>query len=257
MPDIDLDALTADLTALGRALPDPEPGSAVVVAVMERIADLPNPAAVSPSRRLLGDVVAALARHRRRATLVLTALVLSLLLAPPVRAAVADWFSFAGVIVRHDSTPRPRVAPPAPTARTAVTLDEANGLVAFEPLVPAALGSPQGVEVSPDGRVLSMSWTSTTDGVVRLDEFDARLDFRFAKSASGVEFTSVDGDFALWFDKPHDVVLLDADGTSRAESARLAGNTLIWTGGRTTLRLEGQLSRGRAIEIAESVSAVH
>ena len=256
MPDIDYDALIADLTLLGRALPDPEPRGGMAVAVMTRIADLPGPATVSPSRRVLQDVVAALARHRRRAAVVVTALVLSSLAAPPVRAAVADWFSFAGVIVRQDSTPRPSVAPPPPTAGTSVDLDQARRLVAFDPLLPTVLGTPQGVEVSPDRRMLSMSWTSATDGTVRLDEFDARPDFSFAKSAPGVEFTSVAGDFALWFDKPHDVVLLNPDGTSRAESARLAGHTLIWTGGRITLRLEGEFSRSRAVEIAESVAAV-
>jgi hypothetical protein len=182
--------------------------------------------------------------------------VLSSFAAPPVRAAVADWFSFAGVIVRHDPTPGPPVAPPAPTVGTITDLGTARKLVAFEPLVPTALGPPQGVEVSRDRRILSMSWTRAGEGPVRLDQFDGRLDYAFAKTAPGVEFTSVAGSFALWFNEPHEVVVLNRDGSSRRETARLAGHTLIWEHGDTALRLEGNLTRARAVEIAASATVV-
>jgi hypothetical protein len=52
------------------------------------------------------------------------------------------------------------------------------------------------------------------------------------------------------------VVLLDPDGTRRTESARLAGNTLIWMYGATTVRLEGAFGLARATRIAESVAPV-
>ena len=75
-------------------------------------------------------------------------------------------------------------------------------------------------------------------------------------SAAGVEFTSVAGAFALWFDEPHEVVVLAPDGTRRTETARLAGHTLIWEqADGTTLRLVGDLTRVRALEIAVSVAA--
>jgi hypothetical protein len=49
--------------------------------------------------------------------------------------------------------------------------------------------------------------------------------------------------------------VLDADGTKRTETARLAGHTLIWEHGTTALRLEGDLTLDRAIQIAESAAA--
>ena len=109
--------------------------------------------------------------------------------------------------------------------------------------------------MSADRRLLSLTWSGGADGTVRLDEFDAQLDYTFAKRAPGVEFVAVAGDFALWFDEPHDVVVLNPDGSRRRETARLAGNTLIWMHGGTTMRLEGDLTQQRALEIAESVPA--
>jgi hypothetical protein len=104
--------------------------------------------------------------------------------------------------------------------------------------------------------VLSMSWTGGDDGAVRVDQFDARLDYSVAKTAHGVRFTEVDGTSALWFEEPHEVVLLNADGTRRFETARLAGHTLVWEHGTTTVRLEADVSLARAVEIARSVTPV-
>jgi hypothetical protein len=173
-----------------------------------------------------------------------------------VRAAVAGWFGFAGVIVRHDPTPSGSRASPPPSVAATTTLGEAKALVAFDPVVPAALGPPQGVEVSADRRVLSMSWTGGDDGAVRVDQFDARLDYTVAKTARDVRFTEVAGSPALWFEEPHEVVLLNADGTRRFETARLAGHTLVWEHGVTTVRLEADVSLARATEIARSVAPV-
>lgn len=255
-PDAAYDALAADIVSLGRALPRPAPGADLTVAVMERIADAPAPVTASRQQRLLRDLVDTVARTRRRAVVVVAALFLALLAAPPVRAAVADWLGFAGVSVRLDPTPGPSVASPPPTVDTATDIDDAGKMVAFVPGLPAALGRPQGVEVSDDRRLLSMSWTDGLDGVVRLDQFDGRLDYSFAKRSPGVEFTSVDGAPAMWFAEPHAVVVLNPDGTSRTETARLAGHTLIWEFGGTAMRLEGDLRLTRAIEIARSVTAL-
>jgi hypothetical protein len=169
-----------------------------------------------------------------------------------VRAAVADWFGFGGVRVEHGG-PGATSAPPPPTVGTGTALDDAAREVGFTPAVPAVLGAPQGVAVSADRRLRSLSWSGGADGTVRLDQFDSGLDYTFAKRAPGVEFVTVAGDFALWFDEPHDVVVLNEDGSSRRETARLAGHTLIWVHDGTTLRLEGDLSRQRALEIANSV----
>lgn len=246
------DVLVADLEALGRGLPGPGSDSGLTLAVMDRLSRAP--AAVSTPRLLSERVASAFARRRRQVAVAAAALLVALVAAPPVRAAVADWFGFAGVVVRQGESPRPNDAPPSPTLGTATDLDEARELFAFEPALPEVLGPPQAVEVSADRRVLSMRWTDAAAGAVRLDQFDGRLDYTFAKQAPGVEFTAVKGDFALWFDEPHEVVVLAPDGTRRTETARLAGHTLIWEhADGSTLRLEGDLTRARALEIADSV----
>ncbi|MGH3716715.1 MAG: hypothetical protein ACRDT4_25140 [Micromonosporaceae bacterium] len=233
--------LGAELRALGRELPVGEPPDGLADAVLTRIAELPVPRR-SWLRRRWPALVAAL-----------LGLLLVGVLAPPVRATVAEWLGLGGVVVRHDPDPPPASAPPPPTAGTGLTLAEARRLVGFTPLLPRDLGTPDGVEVSADRRVLSLTWHRGGDGVLRLDQFDGRLDPSFAKSVHGdIEWVKVGGTSAWWIPRPHEVVVLAPDGTERREQARLAGKTLIWQYGSVTLRLEGDLTRDRAVAIAES-----
>ena len=234
------DLLVADLVALGRAVPTRLVDEAFVRRVATGIGGAPPSARTAPSRRVQAAVAA------------VVAVVVGALAVPPVRAAVADLFGFGGVLVREEPGPAPSSAPPPPGATDDLTLAEAAGLVPFRPAVPTALGDPDGIEVSADRRVLSLTW-ETDDGRVRLDQIGARLDYAFAKSATGVQFVTVAGDFALWFAEPHEVVALEPDGTQRRETARLAGHTLIWERGTVTMRLEGDLSRARAVAVAETV----
>ena len=101
-----------------------------------------------------------------------------------------------------------------------------------------------------------MSWTTDEEGVLRLDQFDARLDFSVLKTAPDVFYAAVNGTDALWFEEPHEVALLEPDGTKVTHSARLAGHTLIWQEGGVTLRLEGDIELSRAVDIAESAVPV-
>ena len=254
MADFD-DDLVRDLAALGRGI-DAAPSSGFTTEVMERVAALPTPdRPVHPwssswrgAREWLADGVAT---RRRRVALVVGAVLLALLATPPVRAAVADWFGFGGLLV-ETGRPGPDSAPPPPAVTQDRSVQEAAASVDFPVSVPDELGAPDGVTVSPDRRLVSMSWSAGEDGVVRLDQFDADLDFSLLKTTPDVFFATVDGNDALWFVEPHEVVLLEPDGTRRTESARLAGHTLVWLDDGTTLRLEGDLTQERAIEIAES-----
>jgi hypothetical protein len=65
-----------------------------------------------------------------------------------------------------------------------VSLRQAERRAGFEPLVPATLGAPDVVTVTaePRGRSLvSLCWRERR-GIVRLDEYPARLDIGFTKS---------------------------------------------------------------------------
>lgn len=248
----DTDDLVRELTAVGRSAPPAGVDPALVERVMARVAELPAPAHRG-AVRLAGDRLAA-ASGRRRLVASAAVVLVVLLLTPPVRAAVSEWFGFAGVRVRQGVAPSATAGPREVTG--SLSLEEAQRLVGFTLVVPAALGSPDAVAVSRDRRVLSMSWSGGADGTVRLDTFDARVDFTFAKTAPGAEFTVVGGAFAVWIDGPHEVVLLREDGTRPTVGARLAGSTLVWERGTRGLRLEGDLSMRRAVEIAESVRPV-
>ena len=244
----DLDRLADDLARLGRSLSTPAPSADLATTVLERVASLPTPTSVPvPWFRRLADRGT---RWQRRAAVAVVALLVALLATPPVRAAVADWFGFAGVIVERGPVGDGDPDPPPP-AKGGLTVAEAAGLVAFTPLVPAELGEPDAVEVSADRVIVSMSWT-TEDGPVRLDQFDGRLDFRIAKTSPGVQYAAVGDTDALWFEEPHEVVILDDEERPRTESARLAGHTLIWPVGDLTMRLEGDLTLERAVGIGVS-----
>lgn len=244
-PDEQFAVLTADLTALGRqarvpAMPDHLPAT-----VVARVSARSSPG------RWKRYAVAELARRRWRAVAAaVVALLVGLLAAPPVRAAVADWFGFGGVQVRRGSGPHVSTTVAPPPAVGGGDLAEARRLVSFEPLVPARLGRPDGVEVSADRRVVLMTWSNTADGAVRLDQFEGRIDYAVAKTSPTVQFTNVGADDALWFPEPHDVAFLAPDGSRRTATARLAGRTLIWQHGGLTLRLEGDLDLLRAQQIA-------
>lgn len=239
--------LARDLTALGRAADVPAPGASFAVSVLERLPD-------APPARTDG---AAGSRRRRIALVVAVAVgLLALLASPPVRAAVADWFGFGGVRVERGDTEPPTTDLTPPTASPDASLTEAASMVSFTLSVPDALGAPDGVEVSADRRMVSMSWTTGDEGVLRLEQFDATLDFAVLKTATDVQWAAVDGSDAIWFDEPHEVALLEPDGTQVTHSARLAGHTLIWMADGATFRLEGDVELSRAVEIAESAVPV-
>ena len=225
------DELLADLRELGRSVPAPSTG--MDEAVLARLAQAPH----TPYRpRLVLRVVA-----------VAVATLLALLLIPPVRAAVSDWFGFGSVIVREDDgsgeLPSVSPTPPGPGA----SLREAAANVDFTVVELPALGQPLGAWVSPDRRVLTLQW----DDATRLDQ-SSSLSYTFAKFSETLETVSVDGRDALWFEDSHQVAVLDEHGREVVESRRRAGSTLIWMVGDTTLRLEGELTLDRAVTIAET-----
>ena len=72
--------------------------------------------------------------------------------------------------------------------------------------------------------------------------------------AADYEQVVVDGDPGVWISGPaHQVMWTDADGQFRIETARLAGNTLVWQEGDVTYRFESALDRDAAIAAAEQL----
>ncbi|WP_326578386.1 hypothetical protein OG889_16415 [Streptomyces sp. NBC_00481] len=263
--------LPEELRALGRALDRPgadgdETDETMVERVLRQILaeGVPTPVAEPPGTGERLRAVRRWARLRRRAlTAALCGLLTVLVLTPPVRAAVADWFHFGGVEVRYDPSATPSPGARVPGCPDPVPLAEAERRAGFAPLVPGALGTPDAVSVTrapKDRFVITLCWDERGD-TVRLDEYAARLAPEYGKTVAGeqvVEWVRLSGGAydALWFPEPHLLRfwMTSGDGSPFTRSERTAGPTLLWVhDDEFTLRLEGVGSKTRAREIAESL----
>ncbi|GLF97682.1 hypothetical protein [Streptomyces yaizuensis] len=197
-----------------------------------------------------------------------------LVLTPPVRAEVADWFGFGGVQVRYDpprsgghtssapsADPSDPSDPRVPWCGSTVARSDAERRAGFRVRVPEALGEPDAVSVTagPSGRSLvSLCWRER-GRTIRLDQFPGRIGFGFAKTVTAPpHWLSIGDSEALWFDRPHRLksALQDDRGGEWPQSGREAGPTLLWIDEEDgiTLRLEGVREQARAEEIAASAA---
>ncbi|MFE7035543.1 hypothetical protein ACFU9Y_35060 [Streptomyces sp. NPDC057621] len=262
--------LTEELRALGRSMDRPggPGGESMVERVLEQILAerVPTPVAEPPAPTERLRMLRRWVRARGRVlTAGLCGLLTVLVLTPPVRAEVVDWFDFGGVEVRQDPSVKPSPGAEVPgCGGPSLTLAEAGRRAGFAPRTPPALGPPDAVTVTREPRerfLMSLCWRERGH-TVRLDEYPASLSPGFAKVVpEPPEYVPLDEDAefaggrALWFSEPHllRLWLVDSDGDF-TRSVRTAGPTLLWTHrGDTTLRLEGVASKTRAVEIARSL----
>jgi hypothetical protein len=242
----------AELRELGREL-DVPPAASLTAAVRQR---LEGPAARRPHPGRRREGILRRWSPAWRAALVVVAVLLALLVATPQgRAVVTHVLRFAGIELQQEPAPSPRSAAALPGERR-MPLAEARRHVSFPILVPAALGRPSEVVVSDGGRVASLIYRRTPDGLVRMDEFAGHLDPVFFQKFihfGDVTQVRVNGLKGLWIKGPHVLLYITRDGTPAAASARLTtGNTLIWGTRQVALRLEGSLSKTTALAIASS-----
>lgn len=73
--------------------------------------------------------------------------------------------------------------------------------------------------------------------------------------ATRLEALTVAGHPGYWVSgRPHEVGLAAPSGEMLPDTVRLAGNTLLWTVGTTTYRLESALDRAGAVDVAERIT---
>jgi hypothetical protein len=268
MADPRLQELERALADLGPHLEHP-PTPPIAEAVVARIT---APSTVAPPR---GRAWLPRAGWRRVAVAALALVLLAVVVVvatPGAREAVARRLGLPGVAIHlGGQTPSVPSLPAGPGANLdlgrRVTLEQAAAALSFRPLVPTAPGfeRPDAVYRSdgvPGGRV-DLLWRARpglpvspfTNAGLLLTEFRADpLVEKFAKTSGNVTAVEVAGGTGYWFDgSPHAFAYTDSRGTIREETARLAGNTLLWTRGPLTLRLEGQISQAEALRIAESL----
>ena len=196
------------------------------------------------------------------------ALVIAVVMAiPPARAAVLDLLGFSSVRITREE-PRPSRFAQTLSLGDAVTLEQARR--AFPVLVPEAVGDPDAVylydhpAMGPRVDMVyrarpGMPSSSNTGAGMLITEFRARSEPLIEKSVgtgAKVERLTVDGDPAFFLSgAPHGFAYYNPDtDQSNYEEQRLAGNTLLVDrSDGTLLRIEADISRDRAVEIAESM----
>ena len=187
---------------------------------------------------------------------------------PSVRDAVLEFFGLQGATVER----RPSI-PSAPELRLLqlgerTTLEEARDELEFTPLVPRAAGEPDAVFVSSraPGGELSLTYgpgpgmpaTGSTGLGLLVGEF--RGDFapeyvgKIAAETTRIERLRVDGERAIWIEgAPHLFFYRPPDSDFAETELRLAHNVLLIERGNLLVRLEGEFSRERALELARSL----
>jgi hypothetical protein len=235
--------LELQLTQLGRALDLPEPPD-VAPGVLRRIA--------APSRTPF---------WRRRALLIGVAAAIvgvgAVLAVPPARSAILDFFGIGSAEIRIvDELPEVESGP--------LDLGNRTTLEAVRKQVPGLL-EPRGDEVGkPDevyvvdyrpGTPVTFLWGDPEQPRLLLTQVRGRFHFeKLVMGGSSVVVTDVNGADAAWIEgEPHVVFVQTEDGGGTDLPGRLARNTLVWSRGPVTLRLEGDLSREQAERIARTV----
>jgi hypothetical protein len=241
--------LERTLTALARELgypPTPDIGPAVAERVRARRA----PRRLPP-RRTLAIALAAL--------LLLAAGAVAAV--PGARHSVLDWLGLRSVHIER--APKLPVLPPgraggALALGTRTTVAGARGRVSFRPLVPARAPDEVYVAESPPGGRVSLVYATGGRARVLIPELRAYQPRGFISKTLGpgttVHPVSVNGERGVWIaGRPHEILYRDTAGQIRADTLRLATNTLLWRHGDVLVRIEAHVSKARALAIASSM----
>ncbi len=192
----------------------------------------------------------------------------------PSRDAIASWINLHTSITRMNHLPTPSPQPSGPLGKRLglgepTTLAAAQGKVAWNILLPASLGRPDEVYFqldAPSGEVNlvyksrpGLKTSRQTGVAVLITEVSGRVDTNFFGKMLGqgttIEDVTVNGHKGWWISgEPHDVFFADANGNFRSETLRLATNTLLIDEGGIIVRIEGDLTKAQALEIAASLS---
>jgi hypothetical protein len=234
------------LVAIGRelAVPDAPDLAPRVLASLER-----------PSRRSRTRLAVALAA-------VLAAALLAVLAVPDARSALLRLFHLGAVRIEvvdelPTVAPEPAELDLAGALGERVSLAEARRKAGFDLL--ELDEEPDGVFIGPRGTVwfLYGGPDAVRLLVAQTPEVGVDEPFIFKKLAAAgtrVDEVTVRGRPAyLLSGEPHEVLLADRNGAVFAETVRLARDVLVWEEDGRTIRLEGELSREEAVDVADSL----
>jgi hypothetical protein len=197
---------------------------------------------------------------RRRALLIAVAAALvalgAVLAVPPARSAILDFLGIGSAEIRLvDELPAVESGP--------LEVGEPTTLDAARERVPGLLephgdevGNPDHVYALGSGRSAPMTfvWGDPERPRLLLTQVRGRVHFeKLFMGGTDVVVTDVNGADAAWIEGDPHVIFVETVGGGIDLPGRLAGNTLVWSRGPVTLRLEGDLPREDAERIARSV----
>jgi hypothetical protein len=241
MPELEL-----ALRELGRQVEFP-PTPDLATTVRQRLGAAPRRRFALPRRRALAVAFAILAVG-----------VGAVMAVEPARTAVLEWLGIKGVtVVRVDKLPEVPLTNEVGLGDR-VTLEEARRRAPWL-VQPTAgdPGEPDEVYVSDDvpGSQVTFVWgTSQEARLVMTQSPGTAFAEKMLQPESRTERTDVDGRPAIWFfGEDHFFVFRDRRGNMQEDTARLVGNALLWQLDDLTVRIEGDLSKEQALEIARSV----
>ena len=205
---------------------------------------------------LVDDVLGAVdvrppSRWRRPLLVAAAAVLIALTVAlavPSSRETIARWLGFDDYrIERVDVIPPTVTVPPEPAG---ISLEEAADRTGVTPMVSPELGPPREIQ-APLGRYILVRYdealVATLPGTLDQGTFG-----KLGTMGMDVQAVDVGGAPGYWISGgPHVFLYTDADGVHR--EVRAAADTLVWQRGDTIVRIEGDLTLERALEIAATL----
>ena len=195
---------------------------------------------------------------------------------PGSRRALASWFGFAGIEIRHapiQTSPPPAGGLPVPLhAGAKVTLADARAAMAGRLKLPAALPAPTAVYLRRDGAavVVTLAYATaphlhpTADTgyaliVTEIANAGHPLFEKILGTNASATVVTVARDPGVFITGPQEIITKDpsrpyqGQPTVHEVAARSSANTIIWSHGSITYRLEGDFSRGAAVALASTI----
>jgi hypothetical protein len=193
------------------------------------------------------------------------------LVAPDSRHAVARWLGIGSVTVTYTGEV-PAAAGRNYDLGTAVPVAQALEVAdaaGWRLEAPSAAGDPARAFVGRPAGSATLAWAPSEDlpevgdsGIgllltVMPGTADAGGVAKHATRGTTVRLVRVGDHPAYWITgEPHEVFITDPGGDVVGDRPRLAGNTLIWTVGDITYRLESALDEEQAVELASEMTPV-
>ena len=207
-------------------------------------------------------VLRVVARRRQRPWLLAAALlavavaVVAAVAAPGARTSFLDWLRIGGVGIERRALPPAAVVRAGPLPGRPVSLAEARSAASFPVLVRDELGAPDVVLLQSDPDVMvTLVYGSAEKPRLILSQWRSEA-LRFLKivpHSARVERIGTPDAPSFWIPEAHSLMYQRIGGGGREEPFRLSAPALVWVRGDLTYRLEGRLSRAKALEIAGSL----